>query len=40
MTRTRLHTWRRHEGSGDEERQEFVRALVDVSLRSKSGQEG
>jgi len=40
MTRTRLHTWRRHKGSGDEERQEFVRALVDVSVLGMSGREG
>ena len=31
---------RRHEGSGDESRQEFVRALADGSLRGTSGREG
>ena len=31
---------RRHEGSGDESRQEFVRSLADVSIMGKSGGEG
>ena len=31
---------RRHEGSGDESRQEFVRALADGSIRGTSGREG
>jgi len=31
---------RRHAGAGDEECQEFVRALADVSIRGTSGREG
>jgi hypothetical protein len=30
----------RHEGCGDEEGQEFVRALADGSIRGTSGREG
>jgi len=30
----------RHEGSGDEERQEFMCALADVSIMGTSGREG
>ena len=31
---------RRHAGAGDEECQEFVRALADVSIMGTSGREG